>query len=625
MMKYLKRRRASEEEDSGDEQHLAGKSTSKVAKVGETKKIRSYNDTYLAFGFTWTGEQNCQLPLCIVCGKTLVNAAMFPAKLQRHFTTNHSQLLNKDIDYFQRLLKSNGKACTMFEKKVTVSNKAQEASYMIAELVAKQMKSHTIAESLILPACKIMAKIMLGQEAADEFSKVPLSDNTISRRITDMSHNIENSLSEILKCTNFALQVDESTDITGKAQLLAFVRFENEGKIVENFSFCKELPETTKGQDIFNLVSSYLETCGLSWMQCVGIYTDGAPAMIGSIKGFVTLVKEKNPAVITTHCFIHREVLCSQTIGEDLKEVLDVTVNMINFVKQRPLKTRIFAKLCENMHKDHVTLLLHSEVRWLSRGKILTRVYEMREELLTFFKNNKKVHFTDCLEDAKWVQKLAYLADIFRHLNSLNTSMQGPNENILTSTDKIIAFQNKLKVWKKYISRGNVEMFPLLYELRGATADMEVVAVIGVHLEILSNRLDNYFPSLSVELYDWIRNPFTELSSNSLNMFRLQEEEELTELQSDRSLKLKFNEVSLDMFWLSIKAEFPLVAAKVLSILLQFSTSYLCEQAFSCLTNIKSKSRNRLLSVEEELRVCLSKIRPGIEELCKEKQAQVSH
>ena len=81
---------------------------------------------------------------------------------------------------------------------------------------------------------------------------------------------------------------------------------------------------------------------------------------------------------------------------------------------------------------------------------------------------------------------------------------------------------------------------------------------------------------------------------------------------------------SFDMFSLSIKTEFPLIAAKVLSILLQFSTSYLCEQAFSCHTNIKSKTRNRLLSIEEELRVCLSKIRQGIKELCKGKQVQVS-
>ncbi len=116
-----------------------------------------------------------------------------------------------------------------------------------------------------------------------------------------------------------------------------------------------------------------------------------------------------------------------------------------------------------------------------------------------------------------------------------------------------------------------------------------------------------------------MRNPFTE------NLLSLQEEEELSELQCDRTLKMKFNEVSLDKFWISAKQEYPAISVKALDVLLQFSTSYLCEQAFSCLTVIKSKSRNRLLSVEEELRVCLSKVRPRISQMCKEKQAQVSH
>jgi hypothetical protein len=43
--------------------------------------------------------------------------------------------------------------------------------------------------------------------------------------------------------------------------------------------------------------------------------------------------------------------------------------------------------------------------------------------------------------------------------------MQGPKENILTSTDKILAFKNKIQVWKKHLSSGNTEMFPLLLQV----------------------------------------------------------------------------------------------------------------------------------------------------------------
>jgi hypothetical protein len=73
--------------------------------------------------------------------------------------------------------------------------------------------------------------------------------------------------------------------------------------------------------------------------------------------------QRKNPDVITNHCFLHQEVLASKTSGEDLKQVLVVAVNLVSFIKQRALKSRMFAKLSENMQKDHVTLLQHTEVR----------------------------------------------------------------------------------------------------------------------------------------------------------------------------------------------------------------------------------------------------------------------
>ncbi len=162
----------------------------------------------------------------------------------------------------------------------------------MAELVSKKMKYHTIAENLIMPACKIIVRTMIGEEAESELSKVPVSGNTISRRVDDLS-NISGILSEVLQNNNFALQVDESADITDKAQLLAFVRFGNEGEIMENYFCCKKLPDTTKGHDVFNILSSYLESCGLSWNRCVGICTDGAPSMTGSVQGFVSCVKKK--------------------------------------------------------------------------------------------------------------------------------------------------------------------------------------------------------------------------------------------------------------------------------------------------------------------------------------------
>jgi hypothetical protein len=132
-----------------------------------------------------------------------------------------------------------------------------------------------------------------------------------------------------------------------------------------NFCCCKELPKTTKGPDIFNILSSYLESCGLSWNQCVGICTDGTPSVIGSIKGFVTLAKEKN------YENYNRKVPVSKTIRENIKQVLDVALNVVNFIKQGPLKSRIFAKLGESMQKDQYSLFRHTEVRCLSREKVL--------------------------------------------------------------------------------------------------------------------------------------------------------------------------------------------------------------------------------------------------------------
>jgi len=60
----------------------------------------------------------------------------------------------------------------------------------------------------------------------------------------------------------------------------------------------QKLTSITKGQDAFDILTTYLEKHGLSWDSCVEICTDGAPSMVGSIKGFVSLVEKRNPTVL---------------------------------------------------------------------------------------------------------------------------------------------------------------------------------------------------------------------------------------------------------------------------------------------------------------------------------------
>ena len=102
--------------------------------------------------------------------------------------------------------------------------------------------------------------------------------------------------------------------------------------------------------------------------------------------------------------------------------------------------------------------LLHTEGRWLSRGKALSRVYELKE-ILAFFSLERQGEFCNLLCDNSWKSKLAYLVDIFDHLNKTNSNMQSKNENLLSSAEKMRPIQEKLKVWSLRIQEGNSDMF----------------------------------------------------------------------------------------------------------------------------------------------------------------------
>ena len=143
-------------------------------------------------------------------------------------------------------------------------------------------------------------------------------------------------------------------------------------------------------------------------------------------------------------------------------------------------------------------------------------------------------------------------------------------------------------------------MFPLV----GKDNSDSLIPLIVDHLTILEDKMNYYFPSINIEPNDWIRNPFIDISTYDAG-FSLIEEEGLATISTDRGLKIKHKETSIEQFWTSIKEEYPSISRKALTVLLQFFTSYLCEQGFSVLTNIKCKNRSNLKCIDEEMRVCL--------------------
>jgi hypothetical protein len=178
----------------------------------------------------------------VVCGEKLSNECMVPSKLKRHLNTKHGHLSGKDKNYFSRLLSSEVKQKKYMEKRASIVEKAQVASFKVVEIIPMKMQPHTIAEDLILPTCKEIVESMLGEGAEKEISVVPLSNDIISRLIDDMSSDIHINVAEKVSDGRiFALQLDESTDTSKKCQLLSYIRFVEEDSIIEQFCSCTEL------------------------------------------------------------------------------------------------------------------------------------------------------------------------------------------------------------------------------------------------------------------------------------------------------------------------------------------------------------------------------------------------
>lgn len=197
----------------------------------------------------------------------------------------------------------------------------------------------------------------------------------------------------------------------------------------EDILFCGELPTRAKAQECFRCMDNYFTKNVLDWQNCVGVCSNGAASMTGSHPGVIRQILDRAPEVKWTHCFLHRESLAARKMSPEFHEVMNVSVKTINLIKNKAVNSRCFAKLCEDIEADHVQLLHHSEVRWLSRGLVLKHLFELRNEVFSFL-NEKKSPLAHNYYNTKFTAELSYLCDHFSLLTQLNISLHERNSNI---------------------------------------------------------------------------------------------------------------------------------------------------------------------------------------------------
>ena len=112
----------------------------------------------------------------------------------------------------------------------------------------------------------------------------------------------------------------------------------------------------------------------------------------------------------------------------ELNDVLHEVVDIVKSIR-KSTKQRLFSKLYNEIDTISKKLILHSKVRWLSQGKVLFHVFELREQLKAY-----------CTEQ--------------ENQNAAKFHHKGKGGDIFKITSKIKALKQKNSILEKQRLRG---------------------------------------------------------------------------------------------------------------------------------------------------------------------------
>jgi hypothetical protein len=185
-----------------------------------------------------------------------------------------------------------------------------------------------------------------------------------------------------------------------------------------------------------------------------------------------------------------------------------------------------------------ITLFLSTNARaeWLATIGQLRAFVRTKGAIFTSFLQDKQNTLLELSKRQDSIRGLAYLADIFNHMNETNLSIQGPEVTITDATEKLQTFFAKLSMWKKRVDTASLQTFRcwrkcfIKIELIQNSQPVSLKTEIREHLETLQNSFKVISVTYSIKVEPWIRSPF--LSDIICIEYAGLAKEELTDLRT---------------------------------------------------------------------------------------------
>ncbi|XP_076030851.1 zinc finger MYM-type protein 6-like [Oratosquilla oratoria] len=347
---------------------------------------------------------------------------------------------------------------------------------------------------------------------------------------------------------------------------MAFARFLEVDEIREELIFALKLTTDTKGESIFKKLEVYFEENNIPLKNIVTCVTDGAAtAMIRRYRGFSAYLKKAVLNIVYVHCVVHRQHLVAKNLAGRLHEALGHVIKAVNLIKKKKnaLQDRLFQQLCGKNNEEFERLVLHTEVRLLSKGNCLQRFVALWDSVIPFLSETK---LGQKLVDAK--SDILCLSDIFGKLSVLNKELQGNDSTLFSCKEVITAFIGKLKLFWLNLGRREFAQFPSLASISTELLDADLAVYVD-HLKQLHNDMETHFSDLlQMTVPDWFVDPFIAHASE----VDVTLQENVIEVQNDTAARARFKRGGRHKLWINqgVYEKYPLLWKEVKLLLLAF-------------------------------------------------------